>query len=54
MNLIADVFPKLGGLKNVFRSMSKKSCFRGPFDRQYNKWVVTQLESKRQYLHEIY
>ena len=46
MNLIADVFPQLTPLKNVVRSISKKLCFTGPFDRQYGKWVVTLLLSE--------
>ena len=31
--------------------MSKKSCFRGPFDRQRNKWVETLLQSQGQSLY---
>ena len=34
MTLIADFFPKLRTPENVARDMSKKSRFKGPFDRQ--------------------
>ena len=34
MTLIVDVFCKLHTLKTVVRYMSKKSGFRGPFDKQ--------------------
>ena len=33
MNLIADVFLNLRTPKNVVRSISKKSRFRGPFEK---------------------
>ena len=39
MTLIADVFPQLPSPKNVVRSMSKKLCFRGPFNRPFNRHV---------------
>ena len=39
MTLIADIFPKLRVPKNVVRSMSKKSRFKGPFDMQHGKRV---------------
>ena len=35
MTLIADLFPKLRTPKNVVRYMSKKSRFKGLFDRQH-------------------
>ena len=34
MTFIADFFPKLRAPKNVVRYLSKKSRFKGPFDRQ--------------------
>ena len=43
MTLIADLFPKLRAPKNVVRYMSKKSCFKGPFDWQHGKRVQTLL-----------
>ena len=33
MTLIADLFPKLRIPENVVRYISKKSRFKGPFDR---------------------
>ena len=53
MTLIADFFPKLRTPKNVVRYMSKKSCFKGPFDRQHVKRVQTLLESQRQHRYHI-
>ena len=49
MNLIANLFPKLRTPKNVVRYMSKKSRFKGPFDRQHVKWVQTLLRSERRH-----
>ena len=43
MTLIADLFPILRNPKNVVRSMSKKSRFKGPFERQHGKRVQTLL-----------
>ena len=34
---MADVFPKLQTPKNVLKKISKKSSFRGPFDKQHAK-----------------
>ena len=49
MTLIADLFPKLRIPENVVRYMSKKSRFKGPFDRQHGKRVQTQLQSGQQH-----
>ena len=46
MTFIADLFPKLRTPKNVVRYMSKKSRFKGPFDRQHSKRVQTLLQSE--------
>ena len=54
MTLIADVFPQLPAPKNVVRSMSKKLCFTGQFDRQHGKLVETLLQSEKQLLCNIY
>ena len=35
MDLIADVFPKLGTPENVANQISKKSSFIGPFDKRH-------------------
>ena len=54
MTLIAEVFLELPAPKNMVGSMSKKLCFRGPFDSQHGKWVETLLQSERQQLYNIY
>ena len=54
MTLRADVFPELPAPKNVVRSMSKKLCFTGPFQRQHGKWVERVLQCGRQRLYNIY
>ena len=41
MNLRADVFPKLRTLKNLVRSMPKKSRFRGSYKKQQRKRAQT-------------
>ena len=46
MTLITDLFPKLRTPKNVVRYMSKKSRFKGPFERQPGKRVQTLLQSE--------
>ena len=43
MTFIAELFPKLRTPKNVVRYMSKKWCFKGPFDWQHGKRVQTLL-----------
>ena len=34
--------------------MSKKFCFKGPFDKKYGQWAQTLLKSERQQLYNIY
>ena len=41
MTLIAEVFPKLHTLKNVVRSLSKKSRLRRSFEKQHGKRAQT-------------
>ena len=53
MTLIADLFPKLRTPENVVRYMSKKSRFKGAFDRQRGKRVQTLLGSARQHRYHI-
>ena len=53
MTLIADLFPKLRTPENVVRYMSKKSGFKGPFDRQHAERVQTLLRSERQHGYHI-
>ena len=54
MTLIPDLFPKLCIPENVVRYISKKSRFKGPFDRQHGKRVQTVLESAQQHCYDIY
>ena len=44
MILIADIFLKLRTPKNVVRSMSKKSAFRGPFEKPDGKQAQSSLK----------
>ena len=53
MTFIADSFPKLRIPKNVVRYLSKKSRFKGPFDRQHGKRVQTLLGSEPQNRYHI-
>ena len=53
MTFIADLFPILRTPKNVVRYLSKKSLFKGPFDRQHGKRVQTLLRSDRQHRYHI-
>ena len=53
MTLIADLFLKLRTPENVVRYISKKSRFKGPFDREHGKRVQTLLESERQHRYHI-
>ena len=43
MNLMADFFLKLRTPENVARYMSKKSRFKGPFDKEDGKRIQTLL-----------
>ena len=54
MTLIADFFPKLRTPENVARYMSKKSRFKGPFDRQHGKRIEILLRSGQQHCYHIY
>ena len=53
MTLIADLFTKLRTPKNVDRYLSKKSRFKGPFDRQHGKRVQKLLQSEQQHRYHI-
>ena len=53
MTFIADLFPKLRTPKNVVRYLSKKSSFKGPFDKQHGKRVQTHLRSEPQHRYHI-
>ena len=54
MTFIADLFAKLRTPKNVVRYLSKKSRFKGPFDKQHGKRVQTFLQSEPQHRYHIY
>ena len=54
MTLIPDFFSKLRTPENVVRYMSKKSCFKGPIDREHGKRVQTLLRSGQQNRYHIY
>ena len=49
MTFIVQIFPILRTPKNVVRSMSKKSRFKGHFDREHGKRVQTLLRSDPQH-----
>ena len=53
MTFIADLFPKLRTPKDVVRYLSKKSRFKGLFDRQHGKRVQTLLWSEPQHRYHI-
>ena len=53
MTFMADLFPKLRTAKNVVRYLSKKSRFKGPFDRQHGKRVQTLLRTEPQHCYHI-
>ena len=46
MTFIADLFAKLRTPQDVVRYLSKKSRFKGTFDRQHGKRVQTLLQSE--------
>ena len=54
MTLIADIFPKLRTPENVARDMSKKSRFKGPFDRQHDKRIQKLLRYGQQHRYHIF
>ena len=54
MTLIAYLFLRLRPAKNVVRYMSKKSCFRLPFQKEHGKRVSTLFIFERQHLYHIY
>ena len=53
MTLIAYLFPKLRTPKNVLRYKSKKSRFKGPFDKQHGKRVQALLRYEPQHRYHI-
>ena len=53
MTFTADLFDNLRTAKNVVGYFSKKSRFKGPFDRQHGKRVQTLLQSEPQHRYHI-
>ena len=53
MTFIADIFPKLRTPRNVVRYLSKKSRFKGPFDREHGKRVQTLLRFEPHHRYHI-
>ena len=47
ITVIAYVFPTLRTPKDVVRKMPKKSCFRGPIDKQRGTRANTLFQSQR-------
>ena len=54
MTRTAHVFWKLQTAKDVVRPMSRKSCFRRPFNKRHDKRSQLLLKSERQHLYDIY
>ena len=54
MSLIPSVFPKLRSPKNLVRSMSKNSLFKGSFGKEHGKRAQTLLKFSWQHLYLIY
>ena len=53
MTLLADLFRKLRTPEKGVRYMSKKSRFKGPFDRQHGKRAQTLLQSEQRHRYHI-
>ena len=53
MTFLVEIFPVLRTPKNVVRSMSKKSRFKGPFDREHGKRVQTLLRFDPEHSYHI-
>ena len=53
MTLLANLFPKLRTPEKRVRYMSKKSRFKGPFDRQHGKRIQTLLRSEQRHRYHI-
>ena len=53
MTLLANLFAKLPTPEKGARYMSKKSRFKGPFDRQHGKLVQALLRPEQRHRHHI-
>ena len=54
MTFIASAFPRLRTPKDMVTWMSKKSCFRRPFNKEHGKQDQTLLKSESQHLYHLY
>ena len=54
MSLPADVFPNIRNLKNVVTSISKKSRFRSPIEKQDIKRDQTLLKFEQNHIYHLY
>ena len=54
VTLLADGFPSLQTSKKVVRYMSKKSCFRRPFEKEHGKRAQRLFKSEWENLYDIY
>ena len=54
MILIANAFPQLQTLKHLVRPLSKKSCFRTPFDSQHVKESETLVRSLWVHFYDVF
>ena len=54
MIVIATLFRKLQNVKDLVRPLSKKRCFRAPFDGQNVKGYQTIVKSEREQFHQIF
>ena len=52
--VIANVFPKLKTVKDLVRPLSKKRCFRTPFDSQHVKELQTLVKSAWEYFYQFF
>ena len=47
MTVKADVFPEIPAPKKMVRYISKRSCFRGPIDKEHGKSVFPEIPAPR-------
>ena len=53
MTLLADLFPKIRTPEMGVRYMSKKSRFKGPFDKQHGNRVKALLSPEQRHRYHI-
>ena len=54
MILIGNVFPKVPTVKDLGRRLSKKQCFRTPFNSRHAKGSQTLMKSAWEYFYQIF